>query len=49
MTKEELKQEADRLGLRVYGSFMDDLLENVIIVAISFVCGVIGHMIWKAF
>lgn len=40
VTKDELKQEAARLGVKVKESFMDDVLENCIILAIGLICGV---------
>jgi hypothetical protein len=39
MTKDELKQEAERLGVKVRESFMDDLPENMIVLAIGLLLG----------
>ena len=47
MTKDELKQEAARLGLKVKEGFLDDWPENCIILAIGAICGVaIYKMFW---
>ena len=35
MTRDELKAEAQKLGMKVRDSFMDDVLENVIWMAIG--------------
>lgn len=39
MTKDELKQEAARLGVKVKDGFMDDWVENCIILAIGLILG----------
>lgn len=39
MTKDELKREAELLGMKLKDSFMDDLVENCIILAIGLILG----------
>lgn len=47
MTKDELKQEAARLGVKVKEGFMDDFWpENALIVAVSLIAGWIAHVIF---
>lgn len=46
MTKEELVKEAEVLGLKIKGSFMDDFGENVAIAAFFFFLGWLGHWLW---
>lgn len=46
MTKDELKQEAARLGVKVKDGFMDDWVENCIILAI---CLILGYALTKMF
>lgn len=42
MTKDELKTEAEKLGLKVKTGFMDDLVENLIVLVFGILLGRFG-------
>lgn len=47
LSKDELKQEAARLGVKVRENFMDDWFENVVILLIGAICGAAAYkMFW---
>jgi hypothetical protein len=47
MTKDELKREAELLGMKLKEGFMDDWIENCIILAIGALLGAAGYkMFW---
>lgn len=43
MTKDELKAKAKEMGLKVRENFMDDIVENCIILAIGAICGAAAY------